>query len=61
MRGGYLRMQAQYLRKIRVPAPAAITPLQADALRQAFRSRDVAVATAAAVTVYGIGHLWPAA
>ncbi|WP_035558469.1 Eco57I restriction-modification methylase domain-containing protein [Hymenobacter sp. IS2118] len=61
MRGGYLRMQAQYLRKIRVPSPAAIPPSQAAALRQAFRTRDVAAATAAAVTVYGIGHLWPAA
>jgi len=61
MRGGYLRMQAQYLRKIRVPAPAAIPLSQADALRQAFRTRDVAAATAAAVAVYGISHLWPAA
>jgi adenine-specific DNA-methyltransferase len=61
MRGGYLRMQAQYLRKIRVPAPAAIPPTQAAALRQAFRARDVAAATAAAVAVYGIAHLWPAA
>jgi hypothetical protein len=61
MRGGYLRMQAQYLRKIRVPAPAAITPLQAAALRHAFQTRDVAAATSAAVSVYGIGHLWPAA
>lgn len=61
MRGGYLRMQAQYLRKIRVPAPTAISALQANALRQAFRTRDVAAATAAAVAVYGIAHLWPAA
>jgi adenine-specific DNA-methyltransferase len=60
MRGGYLRMQAQYLRKIRVPAPAAMTPCQADALREAFRTRDVAAATTAAVAVYGIAHLWPA-
>ena len=59
MRGGYLRMQAQYLRKIRVPTPAAITPAQADALRLAFRTRDVAAATAAAVNVYDIAHLWP--
>lgn len=59
MRGGYLRMQAQYLRKIRVPAPAAIKPSQTDALREAFQTRDVAAATRAAVAVYGIGHLWP--
>lgn len=61
MRGGYLRMQAQYLRKIRVPAPAAIPQSQADALRAAFQTRDVAAATTAAVAVYGIAHLWPAA
>lgn len=61
MRGGYLRMQAQYLRKIRVPAPAAMLPSQADSLREAFRTRDVAAATATAVAVYGIAHLWPAA
>ena len=60
MRGGYLRMQAQYLRKIRVPTPDAITPPHAEALRHAFRTRDVAAATAAAVAVYGISHLWPA-
>ena len=59
MRGGYLRMQAQYLRKIRVPAPAAIPQNQADALRAAFRTRDIPAATAAAVAVYGIAHLWP--
>lgn len=61
MRGGYLRMQAQYLRKIRVPAPNAITLSTAEALRQAFRTRDTAAATTAAVDVYNIAHLWPAA
>jgi len=59
MRGGYLRMQAQYLRKIRVPNPNTITLHQAEALRHAFQTRDVAAATLAAVSVYGIGHLWP--
>lgn len=61
MRGGYLRMQAQYLRKIRVPNPSALLSSQADALREAFRTRDVTAATVAAVTVYGIAHLWPLA
>lgn len=61
MRGGYLRMQAQYLRKIRVPAPHTIPLSLADALRQAFRTRDVAAATATAVVVYNIAHLWPTA
>lgn len=61
MRGGYLRMQAQYLRKIRVPTPATISSSQSNALREAFRTRDVAAATTAAVEVYGIAHLWPTA
>lgn len=40
MRGGYLRFQAQYLRRIRVPDPKTITRAQSDALRDAFRKRD---------------------
>jgi hypothetical protein len=60
MRGGYLRMQAQYLRKIRVPAPEALPPGLATQLREAFRTRNVTLATEAAVTLYGIQHLWPA-
>ncbi len=59
MRGGYLRMQTQYLRKIRVPNPTTVTETQAAALREAFRLRDSAAATVAAVATYGIAHLWP--
>jgi adenine-specific DNA-methyltransferase len=40
MRGGYLRFQAQYLRKIRVPQPESIPKRVAKALAAAFRSRD---------------------
>jgi adenine-specific DNA-methyltransferase len=55
MRGGTLRFQAQYLKQIRVPAPASINHSCSEALRQAFRRRDVAAATAVAAAVYGIG------
>jgi hypothetical protein len=54
MRGGYLRFQAQYLRRIRVPAPDSLSPARADELREAFRSRNKATATAVALDVYGI-------
>lgn len=54
MRGGWLRFQAQYLRRIRVPRPETITPAQADALRAAFRARDAHAATTAACEVYRI-------
>ena len=54
MRGGTYRFQAQYLRKIRVPAPDAIEAADASALAQAFRSRDRAAATHVAAALYGI-------
>jgi adenine-specific DNA-methyltransferase len=57
MRGGYFRFQAQYLRRIRVPAPSSVSPASAQQLRQAFTERDVARATAAAMTLYGIEAL----
>ncbi|MEV4722519.1 HsdM family class I SAM-dependent methyltransferase [Micromonospora humida] len=54
MRGGTLRFQAQYLKQIRVPAPDAIPGDIADALRDAFRRRDVLAATEAAARAYDI-------
>lgn len=57
MRGGYLRFQAQYLRRIRVPAPSVVSKDQSKALRQAFRSRDRASATSIALEIYGIDPL----
>lgn len=54
MRGGTLRFQAQYLKKIRVPKPDGIRPDAAERLRVAFRSRDIEAATAAAADVYHI-------
>lgn len=54
MRGGYLRFQAQYLRRIRVPRPMDISTAQADGLRDAFLGRDREQATEIALKLYGI-------
>ena len=56
MRGGTYRFQAQYLRKIRVPDPAALDADQSAALAAAFRARDRRSATAAAAEIYGINE-----
>ncbi|WP_234363469.1 Eco57I restriction-modification methylase domain-containing protein [Streptomyces sp. TN58] len=57
MRGGTLRFQAQYLRKIRVPDPAAISESDRVALADAFDRRDAEAATTAALRVYGLAEL----
>lgn len=57
MRGGYLRFQAQYLRRIRVPRPQDISEIQAALLIRAFRQRDVALATHTALNIYQIQDL----
>jgi hypothetical protein len=57
MRGGTLRFQAQYLRRIRVPDPRTITPDVQEGLRDAFRRRDRMAATVAAVDAYGIDEI----
>ncbi|MFD3540348.1 Eco57I restriction-modification methylase domain-containing protein [Streptomyces sp. NPDC058662] len=57
MRGGTLRFQAQYLRKIRVPDPEAIDESDRVALQEAFDKRDVQAATEAALRVYGLAEL----
>ncbi|HEY1621835.1 MAG TPA: Eco57I restriction-modification methylase domain-containing protein [Streptosporangiaceae bacterium] len=54
MRGGTLRFQAQYLRRIRVPRPASLPVQLRERLRDAFRARDAGAATAAAIEAYGI-------
>ena len=54
MRGGYLRFQAQYIRRIRVPAPQALSNIQSHELKEAFRLRDKPRATQAALDIYGI-------
>lgn len=57
MRGGYLRFQAQYLRRIRVPPAEAIDPASAKALQNAFRVRDRERATSTALGLYGLDSL----
>ncbi|MFI1064698.1 Eco57I restriction-modification methylase domain-containing protein [Streptomyces spororaveus] len=57
MRGGTLRFQAQYLRKIRVPDPAQISESDRAALADAFDRRDAEAATIAALRVYGLAEL----
>ncbi|MDP9364722.1 MAG: SAM-dependent methyltransferase, partial [Chloroflexota bacterium] len=57
MRGGYLRFQAQYLRRIRVPRPQDVSPTEAEALRRAFQERDREAATETALKLYGIDEL----
>jgi hypothetical protein len=54
MRGGTLRFQAQYLRRIRVPDPGILSEDLSGRLRAAFCSRDAAAATRAAVEAYEI-------
>ena len=54
MRGGYLRFQAQYLRRIRVPAPQTLSKTQSHELKVAFRHRDRPRATQTAFDLYGI-------
>ena len=57
MRGGTLRFQAQYLRRIRVPDPRAMALDVQEGLRDAFRRRDRMAATIAAVDAYGIDQI----
>ncbi len=57
MRGGTLRFQAQYLRKIRVPDPASISAEVASRLVEAFEMRDSEAATQAALAAYGLEEL----
>lgn len=52
MRGGYLRFQAQYLRRVRVPSPETVTTEQRDKLVKAFRLRDRELADLVARKVY---------
>jgi len=54
MRGGYLRFQAQYLRRIRVPLPTDISEGQAKRLRDAFATHDVSAANAVAAELYNL-------
>lgn len=57
MRGGYLRFQAQYLRRIRLPRPKDLPRKVSDALRTAFRQRDFAKLDELALVAYGLRAL----
>ena len=57
MRGGTLRFQAQYLRRIRVPHLNDVSGQDATALADAFRTRDVDAATEVALRIYRLDTL----
>jgi adenine-specific DNA-methyltransferase len=57
MRGGWLRFQAQYLRRIRVPKPEDIAPEHARGLVEAFRRRDRHAASLIALELYRLDRL----
>ncbi len=57
MRGGFLRFQTQYLRRIRIPQQASIGKHATAALVKAFETRDHEAATAATLPLYGITGL----
>ncbi|MEU8158845.1 Eco57I restriction-modification methylase domain-containing protein [Micromonospora parva] len=57
MRGKTLRFQAQYLRRVRVPRPDALSSEVRQGLAAAFRARDRAAATQAALGAFSIDTL----
>lgn len=57
MRGSYLRFQAQYLRRIRLPKPADIPKELANELREAFAARDFKRLDTLALKAYEIKFL----
>jgi hypothetical protein len=54
MRGGYLRFQAQYLRRIRLPAWSDVTPNMRQALRLAAETGDVEACNNLTFDLYGL-------
>lgn len=57
MRGGYLRFQAQYLRRIRVPDPASLSVALKNRIRTAFRDRDFKKLDELSLQAYGLETL----
>ena len=57
MRGNYLRFQAQYLRRIRVPNPSGLSKSLCKAIRDAFRKRDFQKLDKLALDAYGLKRL----
>lgn len=56
MRGGYLRFQAQYLRRIRLPYWDNVPEALRNKLIEAAESRDREACNRAAFTLYGLSH-----
>ena len=54
MRGGYLRFQAQYLRRIRLPHWEALPPALQQELKQAAIANDLVACNQAVVRMYGL-------
>lgn len=52
MRGGFLRFQAQYLRRLRVPKPESLSHLDEEELKRAFQTHDVTLANTIAARLY---------
>lgn len=61
MRGGYLRFQAQYLRRIRLPEWSQVKPALKKELIEAAERGDVAACNRAAFAVYGLSSVERAA
>lgn len=59
MRGGYLRFQAQYLRRIRLPDRQTLPAGLGKKIRAAFRARDFMKLDEAAQAAYGLDELPP--
>jgi adenine-specific DNA-methyltransferase len=57
MRGGYLRFQAQYLRRIRLPAPDSLSVSLRAQIKQSFRKRDFKALDELALKAYKIRKL----
>lgn len=57
MRGGTLRFQSQYLRRIRVPREEQISESDAISLKRAFDERNEDLATTTAMRIYGIAEI----
>jgi hypothetical protein len=57
MRGGTLRFQAQYLRRIRLPHAESLSESHKTALADAFANRDTELATEVAVELYGVRRI----
>ncbi|WP_413569037.1 Eco57I restriction-modification methylase domain-containing protein [Bdellovibrio sp. HCB117] len=57
MRGGYLRFQAQYIRRIRLPKPETLSRELTNDIRHAFRKRDFKELDELALKAFGLKKL----